>query len=152
MTDWMKDPAAKLFRESGRRLRTAERGVAAALAALQAQEAAVAALRARGANVTAAEALAAELRKMVEERQAALRRANTAHATLAETPKWRLTTMADDKTKIGKSDRDRINVDEPYELQYWSEKFEVTPERLRQAVKTSGPMVKDIAALLGKTL
>ena len=28
----------------------------------------------------------------------------------------------------------------------------VTPKRLKQAVKTSGPMVKDIAALLGKKL
>jgi hypothetical protein len=55
-------------------------------------------------------------------------------------------------TKTGKPDRDRINVDEDYELRYWSEKFDVTPERLRRAVKTSGQMVKDIAALLGKTL
>ena len=47
--------------------------------------------------------------------------------------------MADDKTKTGKPDRDRINVDD--ELQYWSDKFEVTPERLRQAVKNSGPVV-----------
>jgi hypothetical protein len=60
--------------------------------------------------------------------------------------------MADDKTKTGKPDRDRINVDEPYELNYWSKKFDVTPERLRQAVKTSGPMAKNIAALLGKKL
>jgi predicted DNA-binding protein YlxM (UPF0122 family) len=58
--------------------------------------------------------------------------------------------MADDKTKTGKPDRDRINVDEDYELSEWAKKFGVTPERLRQAVKTSGPMVKDIEALLGK--
>lgn len=60
--------------------------------------------------------------------------------------------MPDDKTKAGKSDRDRINVKEDYELNYWAKKFGVAPERLRQAVKTSGPMVKDIAALLGKKL
>ncbi len=60
--------------------------------------------------------------------------------------------MADDKTKTGKIDRDRINVNEDYELRYWSEKFDVTPERLKAAMKTSGPMVKDIAALLGKKL
>jgi hypothetical protein len=58
--------------------------------------------------------------------------------------------MADDKTKTGKPDRDRINVDEEYELREWAEKFGVTPDRLKQAVKTSGPMVKDIEALLGK--
>jgi hypothetical protein len=60
--------------------------------------------------------------------------------------------MADDKTKTGKPDRDRINPEEDYEVRYWAEKFGVTPERIRQAVKTSGPMVKDIAALLGKSL
>jgi hypothetical protein len=60
--------------------------------------------------------------------------------------------MADDKTKAGKPDRGRINIEEPYELTHWAEKFGVTPERLKAAVKTSGPMVKDIAALLGKSL
>jgi hypothetical protein len=48
-------------------------------------------------------------------------------------------------------DRDRINVHEDYELRYWAEKFGVTQERIRQAVKTSEPMVKDITALLGKS-
>jgi hypothetical protein len=60
--------------------------------------------------------------------------------------------VADDRTKTGKPDRDRINVDEEYELRHWAERFGVTPERLKQAVKTSGPMVKDIEALLGKHL
>jgi hypothetical protein len=36
--------------------------------------------------------------------------------------------------------------------QEWAKKFGVTPERLKAAVKTSGPMVKDIEALLGKKL
>jgi len=58
--------------------------------------------------------------------------------------------MADDKTKTGKADRDRINVEEDYELREWAKKFDVTPERLKEAVKTSGPMVRDIEALLGK--
>jgi hypothetical protein len=52
--------------------------------------------------------------------------------------------MADDKTKTGKPDRDRINVEEDYELRYWAEKFDVTSERLKAAVKTSGPIVKDM--------
>jgi hypothetical protein len=60
--------------------------------------------------------------------------------------------MADDKTKTGKPDRDRINVEEEYELHAWAKKFGVSPERLKQAVKTSGPMVRDIEALLGKTV
>jgi hypothetical protein len=37
--------------------------------------------------------------------------------------------MADDKTKTGKPDRDRINVNEDYELRYWAEKFDVTTSR-----------------------
>ncbi len=49
--------------------------------------------------------------------------------------------MADDLSKKGNSDRDRINVEEDYELQYWSTKFGVSREELRKAVDTAGPMV-----------
>jgi hypothetical protein len=38
----------------------------------------------------------------------------------------------------------RINVDQEHEVKYWSEEFGVTEEEIRQAVKTAGPMVKDI--------
>jgi hypothetical protein len=38
--------------------------------------------------------------------------------------------MAGDKTKTGKGDRDRINVDEEYELRNWAERVGVSPERL----------------------
>jgi hypothetical protein len=31
--------------------------------------------------------------------------------------------MADDKKKVGRQDRDRINVNQDYELQRWSKKF-----------------------------
>jgi hypothetical protein len=58
--------------------------------------------------------------------------------------------MADDRTKVGRPDRDRINVNEPYELRDWSEKFGVTPEQLKAAVKAGGPMAKDVARNLGK--
>lgn len=58
--------------------------------------------------------------------------------------------MADDKTKTGKPDRTRVNVNEPYELTYWRKKFAVTPDRLKQAVKKVGPMVKDVERELGK--
>jgi len=58
--------------------------------------------------------------------------------------------MADDKTKTRKIDRDGINVnEEDYDLRYWSE---ITPERLKAALKTSGRSAKEIAALLVKTL
>src|SRR5690349_3404278 len=52
--------------------------------------------------------------------------------------------MADDKNKVGKQDRDRINVDEDYELSDWEKHFGVSRERIREAVKAAGPMVKDV--------
>ncbi len=52
--------------------------------------------------------------------------------------------MADDKAKVGKSDRDRINVGEDYELRDWSERLGVSPDRLKAAVHKVGPMVADV--------
>lgn len=52
--------------------------------------------------------------------------------------------MSDDKNKRDFRDRDRINVNEPYELQYWSEKFGISKEKLRQIVEKTGPMVQDV--------
>jgi hypothetical protein len=59
--------------------------------------------------------------------------------------------MADDKSKAGKADRDRINVSEDYELRDWAEHFGVSPETLKAAVSKAGPMVKDVAKQLGKS-
>jgi len=56
----------------------------------------------------------------------------------------------DDKLKTGKADDSRININESYELQYWSEKFNVTREELRQAVDTAGPLVEDVRNQLSK--
>ena len=58
--------------------------------------------------------------------------------------------MADDTSKVGKADRDRVNINEPYELRDWSQKFGVSPERLAEAVTKVGPMAKDVAKHLGK--
>lgn len=44
----------------------------------------------------------------------------------------------DDKTNPGQPDRSRINVNEPYELKYWSQKFGVDPTQLRLAVSKVG--------------
>jgi hypothetical protein len=43
--------------------------------------------------------------------------------------------MAEDKGTPGGQDRTRINVNEDYELRDWLEKFRVTPEQLKSAVK-----------------
>jgi hypothetical protein len=60
--------------------------------------------------------------------------------------------MADDKTKTGKPDRDRINVNEAYELRDWAAKFGISEGKLRDTVTKVGPMAKDVAAALGKKL
>jgi hypothetical protein len=56
--------------------------------------------------------------------------------------------MSDDKTKAHPQDRIRVNVNEQYEVQYWTKKWGVTPEQLRAAVQKVGPMVKAVAAEL----
>lgn len=46
--------------------------------------------------------------------------------------------MADDKTKSGGQDRNRISLTEDYEVRDWAKKFNVTPDQLRAAVKAVG--------------
>lgn len=58
--------------------------------------------------------------------------------------------MPDDRTKRGPQDRSRVNVNEQYELDYWSKHLGVTPQQLRDAVKAVGPMVDDVRRYLGK--
>ena len=58
--------------------------------------------------------------------------------------------MADDRNVRGAADRSRINMQEDYEVRYWTEKWSVTREQLAEAVRAVGVMVKDVAAKLGK--
>lgn len=58
--------------------------------------------------------------------------------------------MSDDSSKVGKQDRDRINVNEDYELRDWSRKFGVSSDELKSAVEKVGPMAKDVKQHLGK--
>lgn len=58
--------------------------------------------------------------------------------------------MADDKSKVGPPDSDRINVNEAYELQYWAKALGVTPEQLRAAVQAVGPTVQAVRRHLGQ--
>ena len=46
--------------------------------------------------------------------------------------------MADDLTKRGGRDRNRIDIGQDYELRDWSEKFGVTKEELIAAVQAFG--------------
>jgi hypothetical protein len=49
--------------------------------------------------------------------------------------------MSDDRSKKGVQDRTRINTSEDYELRYWSEKFGVSHDQLKAAVKKVGNSV-----------
>jgi len=56
--------------------------------------------------------------------------------------------MADDKTNTRPQDAQRVNVQEGYELRYWTRKFGCTEEQLRAAVARVGVMAKDVEAEL----
>lgn len=47
--------------------------------------------------------------------------------------------MSDDKRNSGSPDRDRINVNEDYELRYWTQALGVSADELRAAVQAVGP-------------
>jgi Protein of unknown function (DUF3606) len=55
--------------------------------------------------------------------------------------------MADDPTKRGAQDRERSNVNERHELEYWSKKLGITQAQLKDAVAKVGVMAKDVAPL-----
>jgi len=60
--------------------------------------------------------------------------------------------MADDKSKRDYRDRDRINISEPYEVEYWTKKWGVSRAQLETAHRKVGPMVSNIARELGKSV
>lgn len=54
----------------------------------------------------------------------------------------------DDKSKKGKGDDSRININESYELQYWSEKLNISRNDLRDAIAAVGPNADDVTQYL----
>lgn len=54
------------------------------------------------------------------------------------------------KSKPGLLDRNRISIDEPAELVYWSARWEISRARLLKTIKMVGPMVKDLKKALAK--
>ena len=52
--------------------------------------------------------------------------------------------MADKPSKRGPQDRSRINTSEDYEVRYWSQKFGVSPEQLKAAVRKVGNSAKAV--------
>jgi hypothetical protein len=59
--------------------------------------------------------------------------------------------MPDNKQVTGGQDRQRINVNEDYELQDWSRRLGVTPETLRQAVKDVGDQADKVREHLSQS-
>lgn len=60
--------------------------------------------------------------------------------------------MPDDLANRGPQDRARINLHEPHELKYWTQKFGVSPEQLKAAVEKAGVSSAAVAQFLGKPL
>jgi hypothetical protein len=58
--------------------------------------------------------------------------------------------MSDDKSKTGSPDRDRINLTEDYEVQYWTREFGISADELRAAVKAVGSTSKAVREHLRK--
>jgi hypothetical protein len=46
--------------------------------------------------------------------------------------------MVDDRNNRGEPDRSRIALSEEHELRYWTERFGVSEQRLREAVEAAG--------------
>ena len=51
--------------------------------------------------------------------------------------------MADDLTNRGPRDRNRVDINEDWELRYWTKKFGCTATELRDAVKSVGTTMAD---------
>jgi hypothetical protein len=58
--------------------------------------------------------------------------------------------MADSVKDRGPRDRSRVNIHQEYEIRYWSRKFDVTPEQLKEAVQKVGVSARAVAEELGK--
>ncbi len=56
--------------------------------------------------------------------------------------------MSDNLKDVGRPDRDRINVNEAHEVQYWTKELGVNTQQLIAAVKAAGPIAKDVRTYL----
>lgn len=58
--------------------------------------------------------------------------------------------MPDDLTKRRPQDASKINIHEPYEINWWCGEFKCTKAQLEAAVKAVGVSAKAVKAHLGK--
>ena len=57
--------------------------------------------------------------------------------------------MPDDLTRKGPEDPKKINVNQSWEIKYWTDKLGVSEQQLRKAVQAVGPLVADVKRYLG---
>jgi hypothetical protein len=58
------------------------------------------------------------------------------------------TSMSDDKSKSQGQDRERINVNQDYELRDWAKSLNTTPERVKEAVQAVGDRADKVREFL----
>jgi hypothetical protein len=56
--------------------------------------------------------------------------------------------MSDDKNQSQGQDRQRINVNQDYELRDWAKSLNTTPERVKEAVQAVGDRVEKVREYL----
>lgn len=56
----------------------------------------------------------------------------------------------DDKQKNGSADRTRININQSYEVDYWSNKLGVSKDKLKAVVQTVGTSARAVEDYLKK--
>lgn len=59
--------------------------------------------------------------------------------------------MADNLEDRGAQDRARININEPHEVRYWTERLNVTDDQLTKAVEAVGVSAQAVAAHLQRS-
>lgn len=58
--------------------------------------------------------------------------------------------MSDNLDQRGQQDRNRINVHEKWEVDYWTRTLGVSEQQLIEAVSAAGPAVKNVKEHLGR--
>jgi hypothetical protein len=58
--------------------------------------------------------------------------------------------MTDDKTLRGPQDRSRINVEEDYEVRYWTDALDIDEPTLRGAIQAVGSSAEDVRDYLAR--
>jgi hypothetical protein len=58
--------------------------------------------------------------------------------------------MSDDKSKVGQQDRNRINMNEDYEVRHWTKALGVSRDELERAIAKVGNSAAAVRKELGK--